>query len=244
MELANSNYLKMLIDGKRRLTRKLAEKMPGALGLTREEARFFLALVEYIQAETTDSRAEALRRLKRFKRFLHVHRTELEHFSYLNDPLLLTLREMVALPDFSEDVDWILAHLPGGMRRQEIEDGIAKLLSLGMIFRDDEGRLQQAKQHIATGDLFGYTPLRKHHLSMLELAGKAMDQPADTRYFRGLTMTLSPESYQRIVEEYSCFIDRVRSIVDADEACSEVYHMHTSLFPMTRPKRSEDPEKK
>jgi len=123
-------------------------------------------------------------------------------------------------------------------------DGIEKLLSQGLLLRDSEGKLFQAQQHQATGDQFGYTPLRKHHLRMMELAGKAMDTDADTRHFRGLTMTLSPDSYQRIVEEYSCFIDRVRGIVDADEACSEVYHIHTSLFPMSRPKSTEGPKKK
>ena len=234
LELAGNNYLKLIIDGARNLTEPVARKLVSAIGLRKDEASFFLDLVRYNHAKSIEAKAEALETLKKNRRFRDIHQLQLDHLAYMVDPLTLALREMVNYPDFREDPAWIAKQLTFKASRVQIEAGLEKLIGLELIKRDDRGRLQATYLHTATGDKLGSVPLRMFHRTMLEFAQRAIELPVETRYFRGLTMSIPAELYPKIVDEYCRFVEKVRAMVDGGDDCDHVYHLETGLFPLAR----------
>ena len=236
--LASSSYLSRIIDGSKNLSERLARKLPDVLGLTVEETSFFYDLVRYGQAKTTAAKVEALDMLRRNRRFIKVHQLALDHFDYYSDPLTLTLREMVANRDFSEEPQWIAKRLPFKSSPKKIKLAIEKLIRLGFLERDDQGKLVVCTKHVASGDHLGSVPLRTYHRNMLEMAAESIEKPVNIRHFRGLTVSIPSETYEEITEQMAMCVNRVRAIVDASGPSDHVYHLEMSLFPLTN--RDED----
>jgi len=232
--LASMNYLKLLIEGKRRLTDELAIRLTEVLGLTEQETAFFRDLVVYNQARTTEAKNVALKDLRLHRRFVKVQQMTIDSFDYIADPLTLTLRELTSLPDFNEDPGWIAAHLPKPATSKQIKDSLATLLRLGMLARDQDGVLRPAAQHQDTGQQLGSVPLRSYHLNMIKLSAEAMELPPTTRYFQGLTVSISPGAYARVVSKIQEAVEDVRRIVDEDEPSEQVYHLEVTFFPLSK----------
>lgn len=233
--LASTNYLKLIIDGRRNLSDKLLVRMAQVLGLDEEESAFFVDLVAYGQAKNTEAKMLALENLRKNKRFIKVHQLALDHFDYFADPVTLTMRELVALRDFREDTDWIGQRLPVKASPGHIREALDKLERLGQIARTEDGRLAVVHRHQSTGSQLGSVSLRSYHLKMLQLGIEAMELPVDVRHYRGLTMSIPAPAYDKIIEQISLCINRVRAIVDESPDASQVYHLEMVLFPLTRP---------
>jgi uncharacterized protein (TIGR02147 family) len=232
--LASTNYLKLIIDGRRNVSDKLLERMTQVLGLDEEESMFFVDLLAYGQARTTEAKMMALENLRKNKRFIKVHQLALDHFDYFSDPITLTLRELVALADFHEDYEWIAKRLPIKATPKRIRESLDKLERLGQIARVDDGRLTVVHKHQSSGQQLGSVSLRSYHLKMMQLAQEAMELPTNIRHYRGLTMSIPSSAYDKIIEQLSLCINRIRAIVDETTDAEHVYHMEMALFPLTR----------
>lgn len=232
MGLSGNNYLKMIIDGSRNLTDDVARKLVEAIGLKEDEAGFFYGLVTYGQAKTTKLRAEAFEKLRRNRRFKKVHGLDLDHYDYMTNTLTLALRELINYPDFQEDPSWISRQLTFKATPKAVREGFEKLIRLGLVERDTDGRLKVTMLHTATGDQLGNEPLRVYHHNMLKAAMKAQDLPVDKRYYRGLTMSISQDVYHEVVDLYCEFIDKVRARINDTEEPDHVYQMEMGLFPL------------
>ncbi|RJO68958.1 MAG: TIGR02147 family protein [Myxococcales bacterium] len=233
--LSSANYFKRLIEGERKLSDDLARRLAETLGFGEAEAAFFLDLVRFGQAKSTPEKAEALELLRRRRRFLRVNQLELDRFDYFTDPLALVLRGLVDLKGFKEDPAWIAARLPFRTTPKKIRETLDRLLKEGHLERSPEGRLTPAHQHEDAGDRLGNLHLRRYHLLMLELAGKAMELPPETRLFSGLSMSIPLEAYCEITKELAECRERIRQIVDRHADTEAVYHLEMTFFPLTKP---------
>lgn len=232
--LKSNSHLKMVMDGDHNLSESLARRLAEFLEMSEAESEFFLALVNYCQARSTQEQALALEELRRRRRFSKLHRTALDQFDYLNDVLTLTLREMVALPDFSPDPAWIAPRLVERAAPSEIEAALEKLVRLGLLQRDEAGRYTQTTPHLHTGHGFGPIVLRGYYQGAFARAAASIDLDGEERYVGGMSMAVSRATYERIVEHFNVFMDTVRREVDADEAPERVYQFVAGLSPLSR----------
>lgn len=231
--LSSKSHLKMVADGQRNLSLEMAPKVAAAVGLGDEESGFFRVLVRYNLAATTADKLAALEELRHKRKFIEVHRLELDHFDYLSDPIAVTLREMVSFSDFTEDPKWILARLPVKVTPGRIQKALDNLLRLGMLKRDDDGKLTVSHQHQKSGDGFKTVGLRTFYENTFRLAAESLNRPSSERHMGGLTMGISRNGYERIVQRYREFVSDVRAIVDEDAAADQVYQMVMGLFPLS-----------
>ena len=231
--LANSNYLKMIIDGCKPLSKSLVAKLEKELGLGSDEAAFFSRLVRFGQAKTSLEKTEALEEMRHCRRFVNVHQLALQHFDYLTSPLALALREIVVLPEFQESPEWIASRLTFKAKPREIEAMLHQLLDMGLLVRDGNGRLQQSQPHQSTGPQWGNVSLRAYHRKMLELASDSIDQPVQTRSFSGLSFAMNDRTYPKILERYAAFLDEVRALIENERDWNGIYHLEAVLFPLS-----------
>ena len=77
--------------------------------------------------------------------------------------------------------------------------------------------------------------VRTLHRQMGEFALDAIEGVAQTeRHFSGLTLGITRDAYEKIVQEIAECRKRIIAIAREDEATEEVYRLNMQFFPMTK----------
>ncbi len=236
LDLSSNSHLKMVMDGDHNLSIRLAKKLAHFYRLSRQEADFFLALVQYGQAKSTREKSEALDELRRVSHFARIHQLELDQFDYYNDKLMLILRELVALPDFKEESRWISTQLPFKATKREISTSIEKLLRLKLLKRNAGGELKASYPHITTGSSFDGVAIKGYYMNGFSMAADSLELDGERRQVGGMTMAISKETYKRIVGHFNEFMNMIRTEIGADQNPEEVYQLVMGFHPLTEVK--------
>src|SRR5690606_35829004 len=109
--ISSSNYLKLVIGGKRNLSVSMASQFAKACGLQGTAADFFCELVAYNQAATSAERNRHYERLVRFRPFREIRKLESAQAEYHSTWYLPAIRELCRRTDFREDPKWIAGQL-------------------------------------------------------------------------------------------------------------------------------------
>ena len=105
-----------------------------------------------------------------------------------------------------------------------------------MLKKDKDGHYAQTDEVVTTGPM-DVTPLavRGLHRQMGEFALDAIENvPQDERHFSGLTIGITREAYEQIVQRIAEFRKDIIAIATRDSATDEVYRLNVQFFPMTK----------
>ncbi len=238
--LRSTNYLKLVMDGERNLTSDMAVQFARACGLEDRAADYFCELVAFNQAATAHERNRCYARLTRFKQYRSIHRLDVAQAAYHANWYLPAIRELVSRPDFQEDPKWIGRTLKPRIAAAEAQSALDTLNELGLLTRDDRGRLCQAQSLVSTGP----GPLGHHvvnyHRSMLERAAAAIDEvPREEREISSLTLCVSHEVLLDLKERIREFRRELLQLAELGGPPERVVQLNFQLFPLSEKKETE-----
>jgi uncharacterized protein (TIGR02147 family) len=188
--LGAPNYLQLVIAGQRNLTRATAERFAAACGLVDDRKDYFLTLVAFNQARSDAERNRLYSELAAFRRYRQAHKLELADARYHAHWYLPAIRELVHCPTFREDADWIAARLLPPITAKQASDAIDTLLELGLLGRNDDGKLCQRERVVSTGAETQGLHIRNYHAEMMHRATRAMELvPREDRDISTLTVS-------------------------------------------------------
>lgn len=244
--IRSSNYLKLVIDGKRNLTASMAARFAKGCGLTGARADFFCELVAYCQATTLPERNRCYERLYRFRPFRAVQKLAREQAAYHSQWYLPAIRELVRRADFREDPAWIAAQLVPSISPVLAEKAIATLLKLGLLQRrpaEEGGGLAQTDELVTTGSgPLGHQIVSFHHM-MLERAGYALDHsPREERDISCLTLCVSEEKLAELKERVRAFRRELLHAAEQGNLPERVVQINFQVFPLSVPIDRNDPQ--
>jgi uncharacterized protein (TIGR02147 family) len=233
-QLRSSNYLKLVMDGQRNLTQDMAPRFAEACCLRGQAAEYFCALVAFNQAERPKDRDRAYARLSRFKRYRAVHRLDREQEAYHSHWYIPAIRELVARADFRDDPRWIAQRLLPAISAREAEQALNILVTLGMLARDEAGRLQQVDALVQTPEGPLGHHIQRYHRSMMEHAIEAIHRvPARDREIESITLCLSQARMQDLKARLESFCEEVLQEYQADSESVRVVQLNLQMFPLT-----------
>lgn len=233
--LGSPNYLKLVMDGQRNLTREMAVRFAEACGLEGEAAAFFLDLVEMGQARTSKERAAALTRLARFRRYRKAHKLELAQSEYHSKWYLPAIRELVARRDFREEPEWIARTLRPSISPEEARRAVATLLALGLLVRGPRGKIAQGEPLVTTGPETRGIHIGNYHRAMLQRAAESIDEiPAPERDISSLTLCVGADGVQRLKQRIQSFRKELLAMSEDEKDPVVVVQLGFQLFPLTR----------
>jgi len=242
--IRSSNYLRLVIDGKRNLSRQMAAQFAAGCGLTGNEADFFCELVEYGQAKGAAERTRSYERLARHRQFRAVQKLDAVQAEYHSTWYLPAIRELCRRADFVEDPQWIARQLLPRISAREAKRALALLLRLGLLERGDDGKLRQATSLLTTGTgPLGHHIFNFHHM-MLERAGHALDHvPHDEREVSCITVCVSEDTMQALKQRMRAFRRELLQLAEVGNEPERVVQLNFQLFPMSvrKPARSVAP---
>lgn len=238
---SSPNFLKLVAEGKRNLSPQSIAKFARGLGLDQREQETFETLVLLGQAETDAERNMYYARLRRRSSGSSAA-TRLEDAQYKVYSLwyALAIREMIPLPDFREDPVWIGRRLRPQVKPSDVRTALQLLEHVGLVVRDDIGRLRPQNTKISTGPRVRSLAVRNYHRAMLEVAAGTLDGIAlEDRDITSLTISLTRSQYEEVRARIERFRRELLDLVDDPRPSDrgeqrEVYQVGFQLFPLTR----------
>jgi len=233
--LGSPNYFKLVMDGERNLTDEMAERFAKALLLSDDAARYFQDLVRFTQAKTSQERSQFYTRLIRFQRYREVRPLALAQAAYYSHWYVPAIRELVASRGFEEDPSWIAERLWPKVTTEEAENALAILQQLGLLVRDEQGKLRQRDAAVSTGAEVDGMHVAGYHRAMMQRAADAIDDiPAESRDISSLTLCLGADGLARIKKRIQAFRRELLELSTTETELRQVVQLNFQLFPLSR----------
>ena len=230
---SSSSYMKVVCDGKSKLSRVGVERTGAAMGLVGFEMEYFRAMVEYGQAVTEAKKKSAYEHMLSIAKVHKVRVMEGELFEFYDSWQNPVVRELAPL---------MPGATPGEIAKMCYPEVTAADVQKSLNFLTKAGLLKKAGQDafvLAETSIRG-TPdatrlaLRGMHRQMSELATPAIDLPVEERNFSGVTMGLSCESYRKIENVLDECRRKIIAIAAEDKNIDQVYRLNLQLFPLSK----------
>ena len=210
------------------------ERVAKAMHLADYEQEYFAEMVKFDHAKK-DADKKAI-----FKKMLSIaeaHKTKIlegDAFRFFEDWKNPVIRELA--PSMPGAKPLALAHAcRPEITAAEVSETLKFLLKAGLLKKDENGNYVQTEKSVTTGDM-DVTPVavRGMHRQMGEFALEAIEGVAqDKRHFSGITLGITHDAYEEIVQEIAECRKRIIAIATKNAATDEVYRLNMQLFPMT-----------
>lgn len=239
---ASSNFIYLVIKGRRNLSYDSIQRLARVMGLTKRELLFFEGLVHFNQTTDPTEKEQAFRKMLAFREYREARQLTTEQYDYFAKWYYPVIREMVNLREFREDPTWIAKTIAPNIAVDAAREALAKLQQLGLLRRDAAGRLQQADQNLTTaadGEAAS-AALLSFHQSMIEHGKRSLAQPADTREVSALTLSLSDRQFREIKARIQALHRDVQALIanGGDEPADQICQLNFQLFGLTQLQRS------
>lgn len=233
-KLRSPNYLKLVIDGDRNLTKEMAARFAQTCGLAGEGAAYFLDLVAFNQAASSAERSTHYAKLTGFRKYRSAHVLEMAHAAYHSTWYLPAIRELAARRDFREEPEWIARRMRPAITPGEAQRALDVLLKLGLLERNAEGRVVQGEPLVSTGKEVAGLHIVNYHRTMMGRASESIDVvPAPERDISSLTLCLGPGGLARLKERVQRFRRELLELSALEDDPRQVVQMNFQLFPLS-----------
>ena len=231
------DFISRVMNGEKKLSSQSIPKVANGLRLGKHETEFFAALVKFNQAETTEERnvafeeMQAVLKVVRFAEKQHL----LGHTQYMvySHWRHLTIRSLIGMYGFDGDYEALAKQVHPHITADEAKKSVKLLEDCQLIKKGKDGKYVLTDNAITTGDRTSRLALRGFHQHCLKLAADSIDRdPPGSRHISGLTLGISQEGYERIVERINAFRKEIALIAEEDESADKVFQLQFALFPV------------
>lgn len=231
--LASPSMLTMILNGSRNPGEDLTERFCKALGLEGKEESYFRDLIE-LERSSHDPRIafHVMERLARQRPNGEFRQLSRAAFQAISRWYCYAIREMVSLPSFREDSEWIASRLQFQVTPAEVKDAIHLLLKVGLLVRGADGKLQCGGGHYETQSDIADEGIKRFHEQALDNARRSLRQhDTGLREFHGTTLAISRDKLPEAKSLVRKFHKEFRELLESSRGDS-VYHVEVALFPV------------
>ncbi|MFM8270322.1 MAG: TIGR02147 family protein [Pseudomonadota bacterium] len=235
-KLGSPNYLKLVVDGKRRITDRTLYQFSRGLGLSRDEEKYFRELVMYQEVSDPDSKDQHLKALMKYQEKQRTPTPLTETRSRaLGDWHHLVIRELVATKGFKEDIPWIIKRLGGKITESQAKESIELLVSLRLLKRNSEGRLEQTEPLLtSSSDVPAHLLRTLHRFYLRRALASIFSVASEKREMSGLLLSIPTHRLKEVKEEIKEFRKKLNRKYGMDKNGEEVFFAGLYLFPITQ----------
>jgi uncharacterized protein (TIGR02147 family) len=230
-----TNYLHLICSGERGLSAKAASQMANHLDFSARESRFFEVLAKYESAKTSAERDLHFNEILALKGKLLTSSLSQAQLRYFSDWQHAAIREMVRLPEFQADAQWIASRLCPRLTPLQAKESWQLLLDLGYVAMDSSsGKWKQSEQNIVVPEGATSVAIFRFQQGMADLGKESLTRvPSQLRDVSSLTLPADPKLLFEIKEQLHILKSRFLEQSDEIAEPTEVYQLNLQLFPLT-----------
>lgn len=240
LELSGPAVLSNILTGKRDPGEDVQLKLASHFRFSSKEELYFFDLIRLQKVSHDPRLAVAL-----MEKLGRVHPSG--SFQVLNDQAFRSMskwyyyavREMVDLPYFQEDADWIVKQLRFEVKPSEIKKALQDLEELKLIVRTESGRLKCAERVFKTTEDVSIEGLKRFHESMIDQARASIrTQSVEMRDISGRTFNMDPSKIPVLKQMLREFRDQVDDLLSESSESSVTVQFNMQFFQLTQPQPS------
>lgn len=235
-KLASPNYLKLVIEGSRRITDRNISQFVRGLKLNGWEAEYFKRLVEFQNATDPELQRHYLGELDsiKLKATRQMTLPSVSQLEILKSWRHLAVRELVLLDDFKNDPNWMASRLKFDVTPEQAAESFKLLLDLKFIGLENGRYVQRDAVMHAGGESYSKL-LVDFYRQSFDLASRSLDERIpETRENGSVSLAVSKQSVQDIRRDVRRFIKEINRVYSKDTGNDEVYHLVINFFPLTQ----------
>lgn len=224
-----------VINGTKNLSLDGIEKFSNALKLTQMEAQYFKALVLLNQAKSLEEKlvfAKEISKLRMNKKIALLDEAQYQLFETWYSTAVV---ELTTLPDFNEDPQWIANHVVPKITVAQARKALEQLISLGILKRDESGRLQPTESNVTTPDEVSSAYLANWHRQCMKVASESIDTiPREKRDISGVYFSFSQKNLKSVKEIIHKFRRDILELATQETVKDSVYQLNIQMFPVAQ----------
>lgn len=231
---SSSAYLKLVCDGKTRLSKVGAVRVAAGLKFSKIQTEYFCTLVHYCDSDNAVEKKADLKKLQDIAKNSKVRIVGSDACKYFESWWNPVLRELVTLMPGATALQ-ISNMLYGGVTRVDVQEALDFLVEAGFLMRVSTNTYEQTDMAISGASEAIPKAIRSMHKHMAILAANMIDSlPKSERNVSGLTIAANKHTYERVVNELNICRKKIASIVTNAEDANRIYRVNLQMFPVTK----------
>lgn len=238
--IKSPNYLKLIIEGKRNLSRDMCQKFSRALKHNRTEVKEFDLLVSYCQEKDPMQRNRNLKDLSEFraKRLLDRGAINSETWDQVSSWLVWVLYAMAEQKNVQFTPENLRSLLRGQVNEAQISHSLKKLVDSGDIEIDPETKLARKTAKMMSGlDEVPAELVRKIQSELIYLGLESLHKYGpQEREVSGFTLAMMEKEYEWARFELRKLRKQIQKQISMnreEDSGDRVYQVNIQLFPVT-----------
>lgn len=229
------DFISRVMQGEKNLSEQSIQKVASGLRLGKRESEFFAALVLFNQAETAEERNSHYAKMQEILKIVRFSESQhlMAHYQYqvYSDWRHLVVRSLIGMFGFSGDFKELGNRVHPKITPEQAKESVKLLESCGLISKKEDGSYELSQSAITTGNRTSKTALRGFHQKCLKLGADSIDrdQPSE-RNISGLTLGISKDGYERIVERINAFRKEIAFLAEEDQEANSAYQLEICFF--------------
>jgi uncharacterized protein (TIGR02147 family) len=231
----STNFLKLVMDGKRNLSKDSLKKITSGLDLNKQEVEYFSYLVFFSQARTPIDKNYFFGLLAAMRGKKNIASLTPDQFEYFSEWYHPVVRELVAGKSDPLDFNTLSSGIRWNLSASKIRKSVEVLKRLNLIALDEQNRYVFSSPLINTDNELNSFAVRRYHKEVLNIAQKLIDEATmSEREFSHLTVKISPEGFAKIKQRLQDFREELLEMVSLDREALGVYHVNFQFYPITK----------
>jgi uncharacterized protein (TIGR02147 family) len=228
------NFLKLVMENQRNLTKDSVFKICKAIKLKKKEAEYFENLVFFNQSKSLDEKNHYLKGVMKFRKYAEPHNVEKDELKYFSNWYHPVVRELACAIDFRDDYRRLGKCVVPAITADEAERSVRLLVELGYIKKRSDGTYKMMSTNITTGPQIRSVAVSNYHREMLNLASQSIERfTAAERNITSQTLSLSDESIKIAVEKLNELRKELFILAEEDKKANKVMQINFQVFPLS-----------
>ena len=239
-DIKSPSYLKLIIEGKRNLSKDMALKFAKAMKISKSDTKEFCVLVEYTQESNPLKRNEFLQELESLRVDKRIKSGEIKKDTFERVPnwVAWVLYALVDQKGVDFSIDSLKEVLRHKVKPDTIEKSLHALIEQGQLKKQEDGSITKGEPITDSGAEEIPVELIRKIQSELNYRGmeSLFEDSAKEREFGALTVSLTKEEFERYRFELRQLRKKIHkevSVAREQEKGDRVYQLNLQLFPIT-----------
>jgi uncharacterized protein (TIGR02147 family) len=230
------NFLKLVIDGKRNLSKESVFKFSKALSHNKKEAEYFENLVFFNQSASLEEKNAYLSKLMKYRRKSDPKKIEESEYAYYSEWYHPVIRELVTAVDFRGDYKKLGHAVVPAISGAEAEKSVKLLLDLAFVENNGNGPYTKSAATLTTGPMVRSLAVANYHKAMMQRASESIERfPASRRDISSITISVSQETYAAMIEKVREFRKELLDLAETDKDPEQAAQVNFQIFPLSVP---------
>jgi uncharacterized protein (TIGR02147 family) len=235
---SSAGFFTNIICRKRNISPQMIFKFAAVFKFNRSQTEYFDLLVRFDQAKNHKEKKYYFERILSSKHS-KLKIVDKQHYEFFSKWYYTAIRELVDIFSFRGETDDDFRELSKKVAPPispvEAQKAVAFLESAGFIAKNESGVYKQTDPLISTGYEASSLAITNFQMATADLAKEAIDRfERSKRSVSTLTVGLSQEGYDALMERLRMFHREVLETAKADKKQDRVYHVNIHVFPMSR----------